>query len=241
MRRLFVVVVSFLCAGRAGAPPPLGGFPAVVAPADGATAPPNARVWAFGADAPPPSSVGVSIDVDGTAASFTKQALGCCGIVVVPDAALAGTVDVVVAEATASFAIGGAPDETAPTLDAPAVLDEGEPMVLGVQGDDDVALAGFLAKHGDAIVSATSTDATLAAPTDADGCVDVVAVDLAGNESAPRRACRAVEPPDAGPGEPPPGGGCAASGTTSSTGALCVVALALQAARTRRRRAATPT
>lgn len=202
---LSCLLVVTLYAARAGAPPPLSGFPADLRPTDGTAAPPNARAWIFGKDAPPLAQIGVAVAEGGTPVDVTLAALGCCGVNVTPITPFSdgATVQVTASSAggelSASFVVAGADDVTAPTLAEPVVLDDsGGALVLGVGGDDDGALAGFLARSGPDVVGAGPPGRVLEATPGPDGCVDVVAVDLAGNESVARRACRAPVPDDGG-------------------------------------------
>ncbi len=245
----FVLVAAVLCASRAGAPPPLSQFPSALRPDDGATAPPNARIWAFGADAPAVAQVGFAVSVDGAPIDVVTVSMGCCVVVATPATPLVvgDVVSVLVtsagAEATAAFTVAGVADDVAPTLSTPVVIDAaGGSLILGVAGDDDVDLAGFLARHGDVVVSAATDDVVLEAPVDGLGCVDVVAVDLAGNESPPQTACAPDDDADAGPTpdpEPPPSCGASAvapyADAAPRAGAATLGVLALLLARRRRR------
>lgn len=110
-------------------------------------------------------------------------------------------------EQEVTFVVGSADDVTTPTLTTAALLDDaGGTLVIGVEGNDDVGLAGFVARDIDGaqdIVSAASPDHVLVVEDVA--CVDVRALDLAGLESAPVRVC-AGEGEGEGEGEPPRGG-----------------------------------
>lgn len=243
--RALTIALLLLWAGRAGAPPPLGSFPAALAPTDGASAPPNASVWAFGTGAPPPSGVAVVVTADEGPIAGEVARLGCCLLRFSPAAPLVvgTTVDAWVSspggERAATFAVGGAADVVSPTLSPPAVLeDAGGRLVLGIEADDDVAVAGALALVGGEVVSGAPGDALLTVDVEAGGCVDVVAIDLAGNESDAREVCAETsEPgPDGGPGSEPPPFGCASSSSSSTPWPLAGLALGLALARRGRRR-----
>jgi hypothetical protein len=203
-----------LAALPAGAPPPISPFPAALAP-EGSAAP-NARIWAFGEGAPTPEEAGFAVNTAGAPVEGALASIGA-GLVFTPSAPLddGALVSVLVSSAggelSATFTVGGPADETPPTLDVAEVIDAPRvTLIIGVEGTDDVGLAGFLAKDGDAVTSAAPPGFVLQAAADDEGCADVVAVDLAGNESEPARVCAPVAPDGGDPPIEPPGcPGCA--------------------------------
>ncbi len=227
-----VVIVTLLVATRAGAPPPISSFPAVILPKDGSDPPRNTRYWAFGRDAPPLSSVGMALTVNGGALTLDVTAHGCClvqGRLAEPLAAADTglfTVTSPGAELTSTFLVYDHIDVLPPGLADVSVLDFAQGrLVIGVQGNDDHEVAGFLARApgADDIVGATPYGYVLEAPAAAGGCVDVSAVDLSGNESNRVAACAPAE--GEGEGEGDDGGGCACSPAALSPGALALPAL----------------
>jgi len=176
----------------AGASPPLGAFPATLEPGSG-TAPSNTRFWAFGTDAPPLRDIGFAVSLDGVPVSVQVEAMGCCVVVATRTATTSGAAYAVVSSAgidlSVNFLIGGAVDTTPPVLTSAAVLDTGLQLIIGTDGNDDLALAGFLARVGTEVRGAAPPRYVLKARPDPEGCVSVTALDLAGNESAPQRVC----------------------------------------------------
>ena len=199
-RHAAVVVVVGLCAARVGAPPPVGDFPAELAP-DVVTAPLNTKLWAFGRAAPVLDAVGFAARENGAALALTPTRLGCCAVVASGEFIAGSVVDVLVstagAERTARFTVGAADDVVPPALTSVGIIDaSGGGLVIGAEGTDDVGLAGFIARHDGVVVAGPVDKALVIAGT---RCVDVVAVDLAGLESAAREVCAPDESPDAGP------------------------------------------
>ena len=233
------ILVAALWASASGAPPPVGDFPAVLAP-DGITAPKNTMLWAFGRSAPSLDQIGFVASVAGTPLAMTPTSFGCCAVIARPAFVAATTVDVLVttagAERTARFLVGARDDTTAPTLTLAGLIDSrGGGLVIGAEGNDDTGLAGFIARVGDR-VTAGPVDAALVV-SDA-RCAAVVAVDLAGNESAAREVCAPDEQTDAGPdpvdggpdpvdGGPDDGGDVEGGGCTAADTRLGVFPLAL--------------
>lgn len=161
----------------------------------------------FGEDAPSVEQIGGSALLDGAAIGVDLVALGCCGARGELDAAVevGAEVSVVVTspggEVSTNFILHTSDDVIPPTLSSPSVLDDGpDTLVLGVEGDDDVSLAGFLARANGAVVGAGPAGFSLSARRGPQRCVTVVAVDLAGNESEPREVCSELSSDDAGPG-----------------------------------------
>jgi MYXO-CTERM domain-containing protein len=121
------------------------------------------------------------------------------------------------AELTSQFSTGVSPDDALPTLSTVSILDEQDGLVLGVDGEDTLGLAGFLARVAGEVVSAGPPDFVLQTTVGLDGCVDVTAVDFAGNESPAQRVCRSVDAgtvvpaQDAGAVPPQPRQGCTCS------------------------------
>ncbi|MCC7072979.1 MAG: hypothetical protein IT383_16775 [Deltaproteobacteria bacterium] len=231
MQRLVFVAV-LLAATRAGAPPPISSFPALILPSDGSDPPRNTRYWAFGRDAPPLSSIGVALSVNGSPLVLDVVALGCClvqGRLTEPLAAADTglfTVSSAGSELTSAFVVYDHIDVQPPGLADVSVLDFAQGrLVIGVQGNDDHEVAGYLARApgADEIVGATPYGYVLEAPASSGACVDVSAVDLSGNESNRVPACAPAE--GEGEGEGDGGGGCACSHSTLTPGALALVAL----------------
>lgn len=242
---LAALLVVGLYAADAGAPPPVSGFPAELAP-DGTTAvPSNTRLWVFGEDAPPLQQVGATATRGGEILDVALTALGCCvvraelGAPLAVDDEVSAVVTSAGGDVSATFVVDRGPDETRPYELVATVLDDSPGvLVLGVEGDDDVALAGFFARVAGEIVGAAPLGFTLVATRGDARCVDVVAVDLAGNESDPLEVCSALSPDD----DPPPasdapaddpGFSCAQSRSPSLWLAL-VAALALSRRRSSR-------
>lgn len=202
MKRAAVVVtaVCALAATRAGAPPPVGAFPAALVP-DAVTAPLNTKLWAFGRAAPAVDDIGFAVRENDVAVVVTPRALGCCAVVVDSAFAAGSVVDVLVttagAERAARFTVGPIADITPPVLTSAGLIDDsGGGLVVGAEGSDDIGLAGFIARHDRVVVAGPVDTALVVANT---RCVDVVAVDLAGLESAPQTVCAPDEVVDAGP------------------------------------------
>lgn len=235
---------------RRGAPrrrsPPLGSFPAAIAPTEGSGPPPGALIWAFGEDAP--ANAGVALLVDPNTVSATTERLGCCVLRITPDVPLqdGDEATVVVShagvDAESTFTCAGAADTSAPTLTDATLLDySGGRLTIGVAGEDDRALAGFLARNDGDVVSAAALNTLLRPPAAPGDCVSVTAVDVVGQQSAPATLCAPADPEpidagprdagdaDAGPGPTP--GGCDCAGGASMA-LLPLVSLA----RRRRRR-----
>jgi MYXO-CTERM domain-containing protein len=198
------------------APPPLGGFPAVVFPSDGGDAPPNFSVFATGDPAPSPDLVGLVLEYDGVAQPEVPfEPLGCCALIATPSVApvdgtqVRATLTTSEDELVVSFAISGLNDTTAPTFAvAPQVLDaapspDGTALELIIAADptDDRLATLFTAlqtpEHGGALVGSSADGFTLKArlpgqPT-GEVCVDVTAYDVAENPSSPlARACTTI-------------------------------------------------
>lgn len=227
-----VVIAALLAASRAGAPPPISSFPAVILPRDGSDPPRNTRYWAFGRDAPPLASVGVALTVNGTPLVLDVSAQGCClvqGRLTDPlNAADTGvfTVSTSGSELTSNFVVYDHIDVLPPGLADVTVLDFAQGrLVIGVQGNDDHEIAGFLARTAgaDDVVGAAPYGYVLEAPATAGACVDVSAVDLSGNESSRVPACAPAE--GEGEGEGDGDGGCACSQSALTPGALALAAL----------------
>ncbi len=199
----FVVVVGCvgLFAARAGAPPPVGNFPAALVP-DAVVTPLNTKLWAFGRGAPALDAVGFAARDNDGAVTLTPLSLGCCAVVASGEFVAGSVVDVLVttagAERGARFTVGEIDDVAEPLLTSAGIIDSsGGGLVVGAEGSDDVGLAGFIARASSVVVAGPVDTALIIANT---RCVDVVAVDFAGNESAPRTVCAPDEPVvDAGP------------------------------------------
>ncbi len=188
--RAVVVGVLLFWAGRAGAPPPLSPFPDRLLPDEASTAPRNTRLWIFGENAPPAAQVGVAVTAAGQPVDVVVTALGTSGFVVELAPFAGNALEVFVSSAAgdvdAAIGIGGVADDVDPALLVAAVIDDRAGLVLGLEGSDDRGLAGFLARRGGVVVGATAFDRLLRV----DGpCVDVSAVDLAGNESPATTLC----------------------------------------------------
>ena len=206
-----LVAVAVLAAARAGAPPPISSFPADVAPSNAQHAPHNAHVFLFGTNAPPRDQLGVVVTVNAVpvaASALLLTRLGCCLVRVDLPADIEAPADVAITatapggEVSSAFVLDAAADLNAPTLEEPALLDDvNGHLVIGVHGTDDVALAGFLVQDGDTVLSATSTRFVLEADVRPGRCVDVRAIDLAGNLSPPQQVCAAGEGEGEGDGE----------------------------------------
>lgn len=207
----------------AGAPPPLANFPAALVPSDGSSAPANTRLWAFGKDAPPVGGIGVAVTTGAGAVPGAVARLGCCLVSFTPTNAFPlGEVSALVttggAEATSVFTVEDEDDDTPPTLDEPVALDDRPgAIVLAVEGDDESLLAGFVARLDGEVVSAAADGFLLEVRGyPADTCVEVTALDAAGNESAPRTICDVGEPDAGTPEAPEPmEPGCSATGVPS--------------------------
>jgi len=243
-----------LWSGRAGAPPPLGGFPADVLPHD--RAPPNLRLIAFGHPVPRLDEIGASLVVDGTVTAIDVAAFGPDALTLTPRTPLsAGARGVVTVGAGGNdvesvFVVDAAADVVPPVLTVAAVIDDSSGLVIGVEGSDDVALTGFVARADGAVVGATAPGFVLLAAVDT--CVDVTALDAAGLESAATRLCPGEgegeegegeegegeegEGEGGGEGEGEGGGeGCASQTASSSSAAALSLLLALVRFRTRTR------
>lgn len=253
---LLVLALVALYAGRAGAPPPLSGFPSEVRPLSSDAVPENARVWIFGKEPPPLAQLGASATVNGAPVGVSLRAEGCCLVVgeLGADLATGDQVRVIVTHAGGDVELQLVPDAPAdhvpPTLIEPFVLEElPGALVLGVEGDDDVALAGFLARSDEEVLGAAPPGFVLEVALGARRCAEIVAVDLAGNESAPHEVCTSLPDEDDGPsddaGPSSDGGGeapldtpschCAAgrTGPSALSGLLPLALLARSARRNR--------
>jgi len=239
-----------LWSGRAGAPPPLGGFPADVLPHD--RAPPNLRLIAFGHPLPRLDEIGASLVVDGTVTAIDVAAFGPDALTLTPRTPLsAGARGVVTVGAGGNdvesvFVVDAADDVVPPTLTVAAVIDDSSGLVIGVEGSDDVSLTGFVARADGVVVGATAPGFVLLAAVDT--CVDVTALDAAGLESPATRLCpgegegegegdegEGEEGEGEGEGGGGDGEGCASQTASSSSAAALSLLLVLVRFRRRTR------
>lgn len=231
-----------LAPGRAWAPPPISAFPSVILPAPGTTAPSNARIWVFGSNAPPVDRIGVELTIDGIVVPNQLAAVGCCAVTATLQNARPGTVSATVTGTRnavhTTFTLTRSTDVTAPVLDSARLLDDsGGQLVIGASGTDEGGLAGYVARSGGTTVEgAVPPGLLLIVRPSGDRCVDVTAVDLVGQESAPRRVCGTVSTTDAGIADggivDGGGGGCA---TTRGDPSLFFLALLIRSTAGRRR------
>lgn len=196
---LAVIALTFGMALPAGAPPPLPPFPSAVLPSG--PAPLNTRLWLVGTDAPAPAQVGLSLTINGSAATAPPlEREGCCVLSAVSTLVAGDDVDVFVTsaagDASATFVVGANADLTPPLLQTAILLDEANVWTIGVNASDDVGLAGAWARSAESVAFAT-VDNVVQIRTPSAGCVDVSAVDIAGNESAAQTLC-GTPPADAG-------------------------------------------
>jgi hypothetical protein len=225
-----IVAAAALAATRAGAPPPLSSFPDVIVPpglsSTALVVPQNARLWLFGDGAPDAANVGLVVTVDGAVIDDGPlERRGCCLVTTAPAWSAGSNVHVLASTASAErevdFVVGAVVDAVSPTLSDVVVLDDsGGALVVGVSGNDDVGLAGFLALDdaGATLSAAPVGRVLIAALPDGAACIDVVAVDLAGHASAPLRSCRnGGEGEGEGEGE----GGGEGEGEGEADGAAC--------------------
>lgn len=255
---LVVFAIPALHAARAGAPPPISSFPAEVRPLASDSIPTNTRVWIFGKDPPPLSRLGASATVNGQPAGLSLRQEGCCLVVgeLGSEVNVDDDVRVILTHAGGDvdllFTTTAPADDTPPTLATPFVLDEAPgSLVLGVDGNDDLALAGFLARSGSDVLGAAPPEYVLEVELGERRCAEVVAVDLAGNESEPREVCTTLRPddeeaPDGGPAAPADAGGAddpddeasctCASGGESAPSLLALLSLPILARLMGRRR-----
>ena len=246
-----VVLAALGLTRPAYAPPPIGGFPASMLPASGSTAPANTLLWAFGTGAPAPAQTDLTLTLDGAPVALEKRRYGCCTILGARTATTAGVASALVRglqnEVPTTFTITATVDTRAPELTSARVLDDdGVRLLIGAEGTDELGLGAFAARVDGAVVNAVPPGLLLEVRA---RCADVVAVDLAGHESAPQRVCGAIPdagvPSDAGApdsgtsadagGDAPDSEGCT---TTPSTPALSLVLGLLIALRGRRARTA---
>jgi hypothetical protein len=236
--------------------PPLPPFPSEVRPKDGTTAPRNARIIALGDPAPAPQTVGFAVFFDGSAATVDHvDAVGCCALVATlasePDEGQIVTVNLTSPNGDVDFSFTAGPDDTTPPtfLQNPLVIDHSsvdanrEDLVIGVSPSDDTQI-GFVKAVAAGAVVGVSADGfvlrALAPFSDGQACVDVVSIDVAGNEfTSPAQACVDEDGEvDAGPGGDGGGGAeCEGPGdmpvNIPSTSAVLAL-LAVLAARRRR-------
>jgi hypothetical protein len=234
-----VLLSSLLLATRSGAPPPLSRFPDVVTPVSG-TAPSNTFVWAFGDPAPAPADVFISArigntDVTPVVERATAEFIQWRIPGMLEGDAVTFRIAYVDAEANGSFTVGPA-DTTQPTLSrADLLVTDLMGLTIGVVATDDTAVAGAFGRsvNDNALIAATAVDRLLIVD---DGCANVTAVDLAGNESAVNVVCApddfgegegegdVGEGEGEGEGDEGEDGGCAGS----PAGVACVLALLLR-------------
>ncbi len=221
MRRLvpFLLLLPTLLVVRpAFAPPPISTFPAALLPATGSTAPLNARVWAFGADAPAVDRVDFVVRMGGAPVDAELSALGCCAISARVTTATTGEalarVRGTTTELTSQFTFTATVDVTPPELlSARAIDDDGVRMVLGADGTDDQGLAGFVARVDGQVRNVVPPGLLLPVTVGGDRCVEVTAIDRAGLESPATTVCGRAAPDagvpaaDAGVSGPDAGGG----------------------------------
>jgi hypothetical protein len=210
-----VVLAALGLTRPAYAPPPIGGFPASLLPASGSTAPANTLLWAFGTGAPAPAQTDLTLTLDGAPVPLEKRRYGCCTILGARSAATSGMASALARgaqnEVPTTFTITATVDTRAPELTSARVLDDdGLRLLIGTEGIDDLGLGAFAARVDGAVVNAVPPGLLLEVRA---RCADIVAVDLAGHESAPQRVCGAI--PDAGV---PSDGGQADTGATADAG-----------------------
>lgn len=258
MRRvlsLLLLVLAVVVVRPAFAPPPISTFPAVVLPGIGSSAPLNARVWAFGAGAPAIDRVDFVVRIGGAPVAAELSALGCCAISARVTTATSGEASARVragtTELTTQFTFTRTVDVTSPELtSARALDDDGAKLTIGADGTDDLGLAGFVARVDGQVRNVVPPGLLLPVTVGGDRCVEVTAIDLVGQESAPTTVCgtaapdAGVPPADAGVPSADAGsggeddGGCSAVGP-STTGLWALLAAAVLW-RTRRTRAVRP-
>jgi hypothetical protein len=245
-----MIALVLALAASSAALPPLPPFPSEVRPRDGSVAPSNAVIFALGDPAPPVAQVGIAATADGAPLTVGPlEPLGCCAITAAVSAPGAGqTVQMSLSSAqgdvSASWLVGPA-DVTPPVFDGPiAVVDHGPrqggyAIVVGPIVTDDTQVGAIVARHAGAIVGVAADGYLLTArlplvPT-AEVCLELTALDVAQNESAPATLCVTPLPPAEGEGEgegegEPPPTGC---GSFAAPAPLALLALGVRGARRR--------
>lgn len=201
--RLTIACAFLFGASAARASPPLGAFPDVVVPEG--SAPANARIFAFGANAPRAEDLGASVTANGVVLTPEIVTVGCCLVevraAIPPGAAVAVVIVTSSGDRTLQFTAGNTIDSVAPVLTTAGIISQTETsLIVGLVGTDEEGLAGFLGRVDGSIVSAAPAGRAMSVSAD---CVDVTALDLAGNESAPTRLCREEESDEESPAPPP--------------------------------------